>query len=134
MALAQDLINVRPVRNDRIFHPRVDPLATLTDKDIISKYRLSRDAIEFLIDILNDQLTPKTKRSHAIPTNIQVLASLYYLANGSMQSVVGDCRDLNISQPSISRYVRFKLKCDKSDIYLSLIVGECVWLHVLLIL
>ena len=71
----------------------------------MSKFRLCRNAILFLVDILEPALSSPTQRSHAVPVNLQVLSVLYYLASGSFQRVMGDSHDINLSQSSISRFI-----------------------------
>ena len=71
----------------------------------MSKFRLCRNAILFLVDILEPALVSPTHRSHAVPVNLQVLSDLYYLASGSFQRVMGDSRDINPSQSSISQFI-----------------------------
>jgi len=51
-------------------------LDTLDNFSIIERYRLSREMIFRLIDEVKDKLEPPTKRSHAVPTQLQVLVAL----------------------------------------------------------
>ncbi|CAC5423008.1 HARBI1 [Mytilus coruscus] len=64
---------------------------------------MPREAILNIVDILTDDLEPKTMRSHSVPASLQVLTALRYYATGSFQQVVGDL--VGLSQPTISRIV-----------------------------
>ena len=95
----EEIYNENALRREIIFRDRLNPLDYLSDGQLIEKFRLSQDPIRFLIDLLQDRLAHPTFRSH-------VISSLYYLASGPFQRVVGDCYDLGISQSSVSRILR----------------------------
>lgn len=77
-------------RRDRIFRDRTRPLDIYDDQDLIRRYRMPRQGIFNLVDILHDDLQPPTARSYSIPATLQVLTALRYYATGSFQQVVGD--------------------------------------------
>ena len=56
-----------------------------------------------MIETLDPILKRNTRRSHAIPTSTQVLATLRFYASGSFQSVVGDT--VGLTQASVSRVI-----------------------------
>lgn len=92
-------------RRRRVFHERVDVLNTLRDEELYEKYRFTRAGIEFLVELLTPLLRPITRRSNSISVTLQVLTSLYYLAGGSLQRIVGDSKDLRLSQSSVCRII-----------------------------
>lgn len=57
-----------------------------------------------LIDVLENY---NEYSYEGIPFYFKVLSSLYFFANGSFQTQIGDCNTLNVSQPSISRAMAF---------------------------
>ena len=103
--LAHDRRNRHFLRRDRIFRDRTNPLDTLTDGELLGKYRLTRQGIIFLCNMLQEQLGRSTQRSHAIPVPLQVMTGLHFLACGSFQQVIGDSMDIGLSQASVSRIV-----------------------------
>ena len=76
------------------------------DSQLIEKYILSRKAILFLCDLMKNDLEHRTCHDHAIPVQLQILTSLYYLASGCFQRIVSDSHDLGVSEPSVSRIIR----------------------------
>ena len=62
----------------------------LSDKEMISRYRFSNAGVNYLEDLLGEQLARPTKRGHAIPVRTQILMSLRFLASGSFLEVIGD--------------------------------------------
>ncbi|XP_053546063.1 putative nuclease HARBI1 isoform X2 [Bombina bombina] len=89
-------------RVPRVFFPRTG-LDGLTNRDIIQRFRLNREAILSVYQQVSGFLEPLTARSHSIPGMVKLLAILNFLATGCFQSVVG------ISQPSFSRHLRVVL-------------------------
>jgi len=78
----------------RVFRDRTQPLDSLDDDELVSRYRLSRHCIVDLCD-----LERSTIRSNALSVSV----ALRYFATGSFQRVA---RDLHgVSQSSVSRYV-----------------------------
>ena len=74
--------------------------ATLTDQELLKKYRLDRGGIDYLCRELHEDLARPTRRSNALSVSVQVLAALRYFGTGSFQAVTG-----NISRFSVSRCV-----------------------------
>jgi nuclease HARBI1 len=77
-----------------------------------------------IVDLVKDDLTTSTRRSHAVPPNLQVLVALRYLASNSFQQVVGDtiqcdkstvCRILNKFCISLCRRMNQFIKYPSGD-------------------
>ena len=97
-------LNVRrPLRRERVFKDRSNPLELLTDEEILFKYHFSRGGILFLCDILEPYLGRATRQSYAIPVLLQVLSALYFFCTGSYYRVLADSCDINLSLASICR-------------------------------
>ena len=92
----------RAVNRERIFRDRSNPLE-LSDQEITSKYRLDRQSILDLCDLLKEDLERPTRRSKSLSVSTQVFCALRYFAVGSFQQVVGDLH--GVSKPSVSRAV-----------------------------
>ncbi|KAG0445111.1 hypothetical protein HPB47_021497 [Ixodes persulcatus] len=92
----------RALRRERLFRPRI----TVNDvpEHILERYyRLPKEAVLRLCDVVASTLRRPTKRSCALPVDVQVLVALRFYASGSFQSVVGEVGHL--SQASTSRIV-----------------------------
>ena len=90
-----------PRRKERIFRlPDDFSLSNFTDKELRSRYRFGQESIEFLSELLRDDLERDTSRNHALSTTMQVLVALRLFASGSF---TGDT--LGLSKSSLSRII-----------------------------
>lgn len=87
----------------RIFRDRMNPLDIYDDVDLIARFRMPRHLLLEVIGLVEEDISPPTNRSHAIPAALQVMCALRYYATGSFQKASGDI--VGISQPSVSRIV-----------------------------
>ena len=69
----------------------------------MKRYRLNREGIKLVVELVRDAITSPTNRNNPISPEIKCLATLRYLATGKMQLWNAD--DLGISQPSVSRAI-----------------------------
>ena len=99
----RDNQNYANIRRNRIFRDRLNPLDAYNDAEIIARYRLSRELIIALYDLIGPNIEPQTERSHAIPGMMQLFCCLRYYACGSFQRVVGD--GIGIERSTVSRIV-----------------------------
>ncbi|XP_072179304.1 putative nuclease HARBI1 [Diadema setosum] len=90
-------------RPHRTFKQRFSALDSLTDEELRKKYRFSRDGIMHIVNMLDDHLQRTTARSHAIPTELQVLIALNFMATGSVFDSVASIHGVHRS--TVSRCV-----------------------------
>ncbi|KAK0150793.1 putative nuclease HARBI1 [Merluccius polli] len=81
---------------------RRNVLETMEDCELIKRYRLNREGIQLVVELVWDAITSPTNRNNPISPEIKCLATLRYLATGKMQLCNAD--DLGISQPSFIRF------------------------------
>lgn len=81
----------RSVRN---FRPRKNVLDELDDSEPITRYRLDKEGIMFVTDILRGAMESPTRRSTFISSQMKVLITLHFLATGKMQLCNGNELDL----------------------------------------
>ena len=74
------------------------------DEHIILNYRLPRSIIFDLIDILDDDVGLRTARTRAIPTSLQAMIALRFLATGSLYASLAESS--GVSKSSVCRIVR----------------------------
>ena len=96
--------NRRALRRERVFRDRRNHFDTLTEAELISRYRFDRAGIMELVRITEADLQHPTARNHALTPLQQVMVALRFYATGSMQIVVGDT--IIVSQPTVSRAIR----------------------------
>ncbi|XP_050734738.1 putative nuclease HARBI1 [Eriocheir sinensis] len=82
---------------------RKDVLNELNDAELIKRYRLDREGILFVTNLVRAALKSDTNRSNPLTPELKVLITLRYLATGKMQQCSSD--DLGPSQSSISRAI-----------------------------
>ncbi|CAC5360910.1 HARBI1 [Mytilus coruscus] len=75
-----------------------------TESEFQARYRFSKESIQILTNLLNDDLKRPTHRSHAIPVETQIKIALRYYASGSFMQVIGDTFWYNIS--TVSRIIQ----------------------------
>ena len=67
------------LRRFRLFNARLDEY--LSEKDVKSRFRFGRDSINYLADLLSDDLARNTARNHALSPLVQVLVALRLFAS-----------------------------------------------------
>ena len=77
---------------------------THDDTDLIQRYRVTRPVLLEVIDLVDDDIAPYTRRSRAVPTSLQVCVALRFLATGTYQLGNGDMA-FGLSQPTVSRII-----------------------------
>ncbi|KAK0149041.1 Golgi SNAP receptor complex member 1 [Merluccius polli] len=77
-------------------------LETMEDCELIKRYRLNREGIKLVVELVRDAITSPTNRNNSISPEIKCLATLQYLATGTMQLCNAD--DLAVSQLSFIRF------------------------------
>ena len=68
---------------ERVYRPRRD-LFAMPDYEVYGNFRFDREAILELTQILQEDLTTPTQRSHALPPLQKVMATLNFLATAPM--------------------------------------------------
>ena len=102
------LRNRQLIWRERIFRDRNNPLDYINDMDIIDKFRLPRHVIVNLCDQLNIPWEHPTKRSHALPTPLQVMTALRFYTSGSFHAITGDLRSAGTASDWLcAEYWRF---------------------------
>ena len=90
-------------RRGRLFRLRKDVLNDMTDEELVKRYRLDREGIIFVTNLVRETLARPTTRNKALTPEMKVIVTLRYLASGKMQLCSGD--DLGISQQTVSRVI-----------------------------
>ena len=97
-------VDTRTIRK-RKYHRNFDPLTTLDDLTLYKDYRFDRAGIEYLANLLKEDLSPAIcQRGLPIKPHIAIMATLSYLGSNAFQLKIGDT--LGISQASVSRCVK----------------------------
>ena len=94
---------LQQARRPRVFRERKNGLQMYTDEELLSRYRMDRDTITMLDDLIRDQITPPTARNRSLNSVKKLLITLRYLATGKMQLCEAD--SMGVSQSTVSRVV-----------------------------
>ena len=62
------------------FGEQLNPLMWYTDSKLRCQYHFGRDAINYIIGLVADNIMPETNRNRAISVEMQVLITFMYLA------------------------------------------------------
>ncbi|XP_065944922.1 putative nuclease HARBI1 [Magallana gigas] len=95
--MATYLLLQRALRRERVFRDMSQPLDSLDDVDLISWYRFPRRVLLELIDAVDATCRPATNRSYSIPTQLQMLCTLRFMAKADFFSEVGDIHGISKS-------------------------------------
>ena len=95
-----DARRARP-RRFRRFNAHLDEY--LSENDVKSRFRFGRDSINYLADLLSDDLARNTARNHALSPLVQVLVALRFFASGSFLEVIGDT--FGLPKSTVSRCI-----------------------------
>ncbi|XP_071161090.1 putative nuclease HARBI1 [Mytilus edulis] len=110
--------SIRPPLAPRKYREMLLTLNDLTDKQLRSRYRFGRQSIQRITDIVRDDITHPTQRSHALSAEMQVHVALRFFASGSFMQIIGDT--VGIDKSTVSRCVNkvSKALASKSDQYI----------------
>ena len=67
------MIHIRQIhRRERTFRERADILQNFDDTAVVERYRIDKGGIRVLLDLVEDDIEPRTTRSHAISAETKV--------------------------------------------------------------
>ena len=95
---------VRYACERRIYRQRGLNVDGFNDRRLRSRYRFGRNAINYITNLIYDDLIRDTKRGHALSPEQQVLIALRFFASGSFLQVIGDT--FGADKSTVSRVVR----------------------------
>ena len=65
MSYSQPIMAEQQIAQRRNISPRKNPLEMFDDSELIRRYRLDRDGIMFVMDVIRDYITSPTSRNKA---------------------------------------------------------------------
>ena len=74
--------------------------------DLIDLYRLDKQGILYICDILRDHDLIRRKTSAGLPTEVQVLVALRYYATGNSVRSLKNTADLNLSHGAVEKCIK----------------------------
>lgn len=99
----QPIVRRRRRRRPRIFRIRGNPFESYNEEEFKSRFRLSKNSVRFVLNLIEDRIRPLTARNKSLSAMNQLLIALRYYACGSFQIVIGD--SFGITKATVSRIV-----------------------------
>ena len=78
-------------RNPRVYRNRGDPRVTMSDQEFKRHFRLSKNSVTRLCDMLEDDLRFDTNRGMPISPIVQICITLNHYGGGHYQCITGWC-------------------------------------------
>ena len=92
-------------RANRVYRRELDPLNTYTENELRARFRFGRAGIEYIVNLVKEEISPNTRRSYSLSASTQVLLTLRFLASRSFLEVIGDTFH-SVDKSTVSRVVR----------------------------
>ncbi|XP_071118415.1 putative nuclease HARBI1 [Haliotis cracherodii] len=78
-------------------------LMNYTDSELRDRYRFGRESINYIANILREDLERPTQRSHALNVHQQLMIAFRFYASGSFLQVIGDT--MGVDKNTVSRVI-----------------------------
>ena len=101
---ALNLFRIIHPRRERRYRPRGLNIDGLYDNELRARYRFGKNSINYLTNLLREDLVRDTQRGHALEPEQQVLIALRFFASGCFLQVIGD--NFGVDKSTVSRVVR----------------------------
>lgn len=93
------------VNPPRVIRDRTNLFDALSQSEFKDKFRLSKQTVRHLYDLIGENIEPQTGRNKSISGMQQILITLRFYATGAFQQVVGDALG-GIHKSTICRVIR----------------------------
>ncbi|XP_041357801.1 putative nuclease HARBI1 [Gigantopelta aegis] len=91
----QDINYNRAMRRECVFRDRDNPFDRLSDECFRMRFRLSKNTVRVVTNIVRADIEQPTRRNHAVPCELQVLLALRFYATGGFQLTMADLHGLS---------------------------------------
>lgn len=88
----------------RVYVERSKPLEQYTHEELYARFRFGNADIKYIADLVRPELQRRTRRSHSMSVEEQVLIALRFYASGSFYQVVGD--SIGVDKSTVSKVVK----------------------------
>uniref|UniRef100_A0A3P9K6K5 DDE Tnp4 domain-containing protein n=1 Tax=Oryzias latipes TaxID=8090 RepID=A0A3P9K6K5_ORYLA len=84
----------------RVYVERAQPLEQYTTEKLYARFRFGNADIKYIADLVRPKLQRRTRRSHSLSVEQQVLIGLRFYASGTFYQVVGD--NIGVDKSTVS--------------------------------
>uniref|UniRef100_A0A8C5GDH5 Putative nuclease HARBI1 n=1 Tax=Gouania willdenowi TaxID=441366 RepID=A0A8C5GDH5_GOUWI len=102
--LSEDESQVWRDDSRRVYVERSKPLEQYTNEELYARFRFGNADIKYIADLVRPELQRRTRRSHSMSVEEQVLIALRFYAFGSFYQVVGD--SIGVDKSTVSKVVK----------------------------
>ncbi|KAJ8913058.1 hypothetical protein NQ315_006559, partial [Exocentrus adspersus] len=95
------LRNVR--RRPQNYRPREDHFLSWNEEDFIKRFRLSKNGVRYIVNLISDNIRSPTQQNHALSPEQMVLLTLRFYATGNFLQTAGDL--IGIDKGTASRII-----------------------------
>uniref|UniRef100_A0A3P9JC02 Putative nuclease HARBI1 n=1 Tax=Oryzias latipes TaxID=8090 RepID=A0A3P9JC02_ORYLA len=88
----------------RVYVERAQPLEQYTTEELYARFRFGNADIKYIADLVRPKLQRRTRRSHSLSVEQQVLIGLRFYASGTFYQVVGD--NIGVDKSTVSDVVK----------------------------
>uniref|UniRef100_A0A671XWZ4 Putative nuclease HARBI1 n=1 Tax=Sparus aurata TaxID=8175 RepID=A0A671XWZ4_SPAAU len=88
----------------RVYVERAKPLEQYTDEELYARFRFGSADIRYIADLVRPKLQRRTRRSHSLSVEEQVLIGLRFYPSGTFYQVVGD--NIGVDKSTVSDVVK----------------------------
>nr|XP_055029757.1 putative nuclease HARBI1 [Misgurnus anguillicaudatus] len=88
----------------RVYVERAQPLEQYTTEELYARFRSGNADIKYIADLVRPKLQRRTRRSHSLSVEQQVLIGLRFYASGTFYQVVGD--NIGVDKSTVSDVVK----------------------------
>uniref|UniRef100_A0A3B3H985 Putative nuclease HARBI1 n=1 Tax=Oryzias latipes TaxID=8090 RepID=A0A3B3H985_ORYLA len=88
----------------RVYVERAQPLEQCTTEELYARFRFGNADIKYIADLVRPKLQQRTRRSHSLSVEQQVLIGLRFYASGTFYQVVGD--NIGVDKSTVSDVVK----------------------------
>ncbi|GAA6103008.1 putative nuclease HARBI1 [Tachysurus ichikawai] len=90
--------------SQRVYVERAQPLEQYTTEELYARFRFGKADIKYIADLVRPKLQRRTRRSHSLSVEEQVLIGLRFYASGTFYQVVGD--NIGVDKSTVSDVVK----------------------------
>ena len=90
-------------KKERVYRGRTCNLNGLTENELRQRYRFGKESIDYIVDLLKDDLSRWSCKSTDLTVEQKVLIALRFYASGSFLQVIGDT--LGFDKSTVSRAI-----------------------------
>ena len=91
-------------KKPKVYRQRTNILTQYSDQQLIETYRFDKAAIQYIVNLISEQITSNTSRAKALTSEQKVLIALKFYATGNSFRQIAET--IGVTKSSVSRSIR----------------------------